>query len=192
MSYYILSINNDNNLWRKYSTISPFFYNKYGEEIESPQITQKEDLYYERISSGNNAPIEELDGFFLIDQKINDVLSLEKPGELELVPIKDLNNENPYWIFNIINKLDDSIDWDKSVFEPWPSSKKNIQAWEHVKGQVFYTPVVFESKIPKNFDIFIIHDWPDNNIVVSEKMKQQILELDFDKRFIIFTPLEFS
>ena len=192
MKYYLSSINSNSELWNGYSTISPFT-DKDSNDIDSPITALGNlDLYYENLKfdekSNNIPPFDMADDILLIRKDIKDI-SILKGEYLDLIPVFNLNGKNEFLAFDIKNLIFNCVNWEKSSFEPWPPERK-IKDWEHPRGQIFYKPVIYKSKIPNDVEIFRIMEWPDTNIVMSEIFKNKLLKLDFNHNFLKFANIE--
>lgn len=193
MKHYLLSINSNNELWNGYSTISPFL-DENGNDIETPmEMLGRSHLYYEDLKfdkkSNKTPPVDMIDNILLIKKDINNIKILED-SSLDLIPVFNLNGESEFLAFNIKHSIHNCVNWEKSNFEPWPSERK-IKDWEHPRGQIFYKPVLYKSKIP-TINIFRIIEWPDDNIMISETFKNKLLQLNFNHNFLKFTDIELT
>ncbi|MBD8270950.1 hypothetical protein [Pseudomonas fluorescens] len=146
-------------------------------------------LSYKTLTDGPIPPVNTIGSQFIaFDSNIKNITSIDGEG-IQLVPIKNSTTQHTYFLMHVHNHID-CIDWSLSEFDPWPENY-SPEEWESKRARFFITPVIYLKKIPEELNSFRLKEWRDAfNIVVTEKLKNKILSLDFDHSFLEFHELK--
>ena len=194
MSYYQLRPNPASNKWRGYENPDIYLWDK-GEELTLTSLYKRnsrwsfESLEYRTIKEGKMPSIHSIGADFVVfNSNIPDIITLEIPG-LQLVPIVNKSSLRKYYLLNVYTIVD-CVSWEKSEVDKW-QDEAEIMEWHNKRGRFFINPVLIEKNIPTDLDAFRLFEWGSAfNIIISERMKERIIALDFDKSFLVFKQLE--
>ena len=148
-----------------------------------------ERLEYKNLREGKIPPVHSLGScFIMFDSSIPNIISIES-HELQLFPIFNDTSSHKYYIMNAYEQVD-CVDWEKSDVDKWREDEV-LREWHNKRGRWFFAPVLIKNKIPNNLDTFRLLEWGSAfNIVISERLKEKICSLDFDKSFLRFKDIE--
>ncbi|QIA03427.1 hypothetical protein [Pseudomonas fluorescens] len=148
-------------------------------------------LSYKPLTDGPIPPINTIGSQFIaFDSNIKGITSIDGDGT-QLVSINNSTIQHTYLLMHVYNHID-CVNWNLSEFDPWPENYAP-EEWESKRARFFITPVIYLDKIPKELNSFRLKDWSDAfNIVVTEKLKNKILSLDFDHSFLEFHELKLT
>lgn len=194
MNYYKLDPNPVSKKWKGYENPSSYLWNDNEEIKVNPlaELNKKikfKTLEYKNLTEGKIPPICNIGAAFIaFNADIPDIKSIELAGT-QLVPIINKNSLQKYYLLHLYKQVD-CVDWEKSEVDKWTDSSE-IQEWHNKRGRFFINPVLIKEKIPNDLDAFKLQEWGSAfNIVISERLKEKIFELDFDKSFLEFKMLE--
>ena len=194
MNYYQLLPNEKSSKWKGYQNPSGYVWN--GDERLSERYLYKlnskwgfERLEYKNLIEGQIPPIHSLGScFIMFDAGIPNIISIES-HEVQLFPIFNNVSSHKYYIMNSYGQVD-CVDWEKSDVSKWKDDEK-LEEWHNKRGRWFFTPILIRNKIPNNLDAFRLREWGSAfNIFISERLKEKICNLDFDKSFLKFKGIE--
>lgn len=118
--------------------------------------------------------IGNLYGFFIVSQPIADVFKAHCPDEIELFEVKvDMPVNSKYYLVNILNRKEDYIDLEKSVYEFILPERPDILIFQYLEKLVLNTENI-------NHDVFRISSFP-NSILVSESLKEKLEALGIEE-----------
>ena len=190
MNYYQLEPNPGSKKWKGYENPDFYLWNDCEELTLSYlyKLNKKwsfEFLEYRTIKEGRMPPVHSIGAKFVIfNADIQKIKSIELPC-LQLVPIMNKSSLRKYYLLNVYKQVD-CVDWEKSEIVRWPDGEK-IEEWQNKRGRVFINPVLIKDKIPIDLDAFKLQEWGGAfNIIISERLKEIICGLDFDKSFLSF------
>lgn len=193
MKYFKMNPNVSSEKWVGYLNPQTKLFN--GNEIVSAILLSESSdkitgiLFYKSLINGVVPPINTIGSQFItFDSNIKGIGSLDGAGT-QLVPIKNIEIQHTYFLMHAYNHID-CIDWNLSKYDLWPENY-SPEEWENKRARLFITPVIFAKKIPKELDSFRLKEWGDAfNIVITERLKNKILSLDFDHSFLEFHEIE--
>lgn len=157
--------------------------------LSSRNVSLNNQLFLKKIKDGHFSPVNTIGtDFILFDSQINGISNISGNG-VKLIPISDSDNpEKTYLIMYLLDSVD-CVNWDLSEIDSWPSDYVPKE-WESRRGRFFVRPVIYENKIPKDLDAFHLNEWDGAfNIVISERLRNKLLLLDFDHSFLEFREL---
>jgi hypothetical protein len=194
MNYYKLDPNPASKKWKGYENPSSYLWND-DEEIKVnllAELNKKikiKTLEYRNLTEGKIPPICSIGSAFIIfDANIPNIQSISLSG-VQLVPVTNKNSLQKYYLLHLYKQVD-CVDWEKSEIDKWTNTV-TIQKWHNKRGRFFINPVLIKEKIPNDLDAFKLKEWGSAfNIIISERLKEKIFELAFDKSFLEFKPLK--
>lgn len=196
MNYYQLRINEENKIWKKYFSFDASFFLR-GKEIDFTDIyPSKEKIEKLKIQALNSqgfvvlnenefikttAPnFDRMQSIMLIKDSILKKELFEDIKGLEFTTIKiEGKFQNNYKLMNFTNAID-CVDHVNSIRE----------------GFAFFSKLILlKSKIPKEIDGFFLSGWDlygEFEIIVNEKLKNKLLQLEKASEFLIFDEIQVS
>ena len=190
MFYYKLSPNPADKKWRGYENAGiDLFFN--GETLSPRKLSKcnyKLDynfLEFKRLKNGKIPPINSIGASFIIfDRGIKEIETINDTG-IQLIPLVNSETKREYSLMHLYIELD-CVNWEKSDLYKW-GENDIIKEWQNKRARWFFRPALFLEKIPEDIQAFKLKEWGDAfNIVISEKLKEKILKLDFDHSFLVF------
>lgn len=195
MNYYQLRINEENKVWKKYFTFNYFFYHKKKEvkfnlihNIESKvnnlkiqALNSKGIVLNEKEFIKGIAPnFSRIDSVMIIKESIfkKDIFNDIEGLNFTTVKIEG-KFHNSYKLMNFTNVIN-CVD-----------NKNSVRA----KFAFFSKLILLKSKIPKEIDGFFLSGWSQYDefeVIVNEKLKSKLLQLEKASEFLIFDKIEFS
>jgi len=190
MEYYQLMPNPTNKKWKGYEVVANDLWSNNDElsAVALRQMYQKwdfDDLEYRNLIDGKIPSINHVgSNLLMFSSEIPHIESINMQG-LQLVPVINKTTFRKYYLVNVYMQVD-CVDWEKSEVDRWLDGH-NFADWHNRRGRFFINPVLNRVSIPSNLDIFRLQEWGGAfNIIISERMKERIFELDFDKSFLEF------
>jgi len=189
MNYYKLNPNPESKKWKGYEVPSIDLWHN-GDELSEYTLYKLckqldfAELEYRTLVDGDIPPISHIGScFIMFSSNIADVESIGLLPGLQLIPVVNKSNLHKYFLLNNYKQID-CVDWEKSEVDKWPTEHK-IEEWQNKRGRFFITPVLIKNKIPNDVDVFRLQEWSSAfNIIISEKLKEKIFNLEFDKSFL--------
>jgi hypothetical protein len=153
------------------------------------KIPTNKKLFFKKLRDGYFSPISTIGAkYLLFDSKINKINNISGNG-VKLIPISDSEKPEKTYLIMYPFECVDCVNWDLSEIDLWPSGYVPKE-WESKRGRFFLKPAIHVNKIPKHLDAFCLNEWDGAfNIIISEKLKNKILSLDFDHSFLEFYEL---
>ncbi|AYN04410.1 hypothetical protein [Flavobacterium sp. 140616W15] len=193
MNYYQLRINEENKVWKKYFTFNQYFYYK-KEEVKFHLIHNLENVVNNlKIQALNSQGIvldqneftkstapnfNRTQSIMLIKDSIFKKELFEDIKGLEFITIQiEGKFQNNYKLMNFTNVID-CVDHVNSIRKQFTFFSKLI---------------LLKSKIPKEIDGFFLSGWDlygEFEIIVNDKLRNQLLKLEKVKDFLIFDEIQ--
>ena len=194
MNYYKLDPNPASKKWKGYENPNSYLWDN-GKELSLNflcGLNKKwdfETLEYRNLTDGKIPPVHFIGATFIVfNANIPNVKSITLQG-VQLVPIVNNNSFHKYYLMNLYKQVD-CVDWERSEVDKW-ANEQEIKEWHNKRGRFFINSVLIKSKIPEDLDAFKLQEWGSAfNIVISERLKEKMFELDFDKSFLEFKLLK--
>ncbi|NWB94219.1 hypothetical protein [Pseudomonas agarici] len=192
MKYFKLNPNVSSKKWKGYLNPQAKIFDDTGAISLTSLFDSKsritKDLFYKPLTNGAFPPVNTIGSQFItFDQDIENISCLDNSG-VQLLPIRNTETQHSYLLMHIYTHID-CIEWNLSKIDPWPANYIP-EEWESKRARFFIDPVIISEKIPLNLSAFRLSGWEDAfNIVITDKMRNKILSLDFDHSFLEFHEL---
>jgi hypothetical protein len=196
MDYFKVGVNPSSKKWRGYLNPDTVLYDESGVAVSSIRLSGRKEkinevLFYKTLVDGEIPPVNSIGAEFVVfDEGLKGIGELSG-SDIQLVDLKNLLSEHHYLLMNVYKFLD-CVDWGESEYESWPTNYIP-ESWEFQKGRFFIKPVLNRKKIPRDIDAFRLVEWGGAfNIVVSERIRDRLITMDFDHSFLEFRALSLS